>query len=121
LTNYKLCFIPSEETFLYRLNLRSDYFTIPLPLIKKFKKQDEKKKSTVNTVQVTTKCGRGFIVIFSSETNKEFDTFYKYIQNFVPIKDVKTNFAFNFHTAYNELEKAQRGWRIYDIDKEFTR
>jgi len=121
LTNYRILFVPSDQSYLKNKNLRSDYFSIPISMINHFHKGLEKKNQSPNTLYISTKVGHKFRLIFISENAYDFVMISDVLSKMLPFINVTSHFAFSFHAEYPHLESAMKGWSIYSIDKEFQR
>ena len=118
---WKLLFLPMDQNYLMDRHLRSDYFSLPLMLINTFKKTSDKKSPLSNILNIVTKCGRKFKLGFAFEDTMESIKLVETLEKLIPPPKIFTNFAFVFHSAYPKYELEHKGWKIYDIDKEYKR
>jgi len=102
-------------------DLSTDYFSIPLMLIKQYSKGGDKKSFNPWNLDLLTKCGRRFKLIFSLEDAYNFTQFWEILEQLVPPTSLNAHFAFAFHANYPDLERKYKGWQVYDIDREFDR
>ena len=95
-------------------NFKDDFFSIPHTYI-------EKTKTYQDTLEISSKDGRNFRIIFPSNTHNHKHP-NEFIQEYYDEKLKFENlFAFTLYQKKSFLEQQYQGWKLYDINEEIIR
>lgn len=87
-------------------------------LVLKFEKKQDLKSANSSIVDISMKDGRIFRFKFQF---KDLDRLSHYFQVLCFPERIDHFFAFDYHKSDSSLEQKYRGWKTYDIIREFKR
>ena len=101
--------------------LKEAYFSVPLAFINKLERTNDKKSPDMTYLDIYSKDGRIFKATLSEKSHYDSISFFQYLNAGVFPDKKDSLFAFEYGKANKELEEKHRGWRVYDVEKEFLR
>ncbi|EGR33585.1 myotubularin-related protein 2, putative [Ichthyophthirius multifiliis] len=121
LTNYKLNFVASNNSYSEKYIDREKYLFITLGHINKIERNMEKKGPAYSNIEIQTKDGRMYYFFFSPQNSENsYQLYIKTYRQAFP-EDIKKCFAFIYGQFDNQLELDYQGHKIYDSYQEFSR
>ena len=104
-------------------NLRDDYFMIPLSFVYKIKKDKDSKYNNTSLIEIYSKDGRRFICKLIEKCSGDGLNYVLCLQGYIFNYNQGPNFyfAYEFYKYNRTLEETYKGWKIYDIKREFER
>lgn len=123
ITSYRLMFKPADDNFFKRYPLKKDYLKIPLGFLHKIERNSDKKNLDIIYLDVHSKDGRVLRLRIVERGQNESNNIvtYSQIYGFPDKKEYFFAFEYSKERAARELEDKYKGWKLYDIEKEFKR
>lgn len=109
-TSYRFVVVPHEPNFCFSNRLRSDFFEVPLGLLQKCERSQER---DCTVLELVLKDGRILRVGFRAE---DCANLYPLLVSAAFPQHIRSRFAFS-----HQLKGAEDGWQLYDCEREFAR
>lgn len=98
-----------------------EMLTIDLAMIASFERTVEKKPSACSTIEIGCKDVRRFVFRFPGEMNEDSFRFTRIVADNAFSKHMDRIPAFAYRRSLKKLEETHKGWKIYNVKKEFER